>query len=157
MEKEIICGIYKITNPIGQIYIGCSKNIPNRWKGHRYTYYSKIGQSILLHGHDNHLFEIIESCIKDDLFERERYWQIKLNSCSDFNLTSQLTNNTVYVNGKRQRGFLTRSTYYLDINTGVYYDSISEISEIYGIKGCTLRNRINGYRGNKNKTQWKAV
>lgn len=78
MDKEIICGIYKITSPTNKIYIGESKDIYDRW------YYYKVldckGQSILYksfkkYGVENHIFEIIEECDFDELLCRERYWQ----------------------------------------------------------------------------------
>ena len=35
LGKQIVCGIYKITNTItGEQYIGQSKNIDDRWKAH---------------------------------------------------------------------------------------------------------------------------
>lgn len=72
-------GIYKITSPSNNIYIGQSTNIEKRWK-----YYSKIerckSQTKLYHsfqkyGIDNHQFEIIEECSEDKLLERETYWK----------------------------------------------------------------------------------
>ena len=77
-KKEIICGIYKITNPSGKIYIGESQDISLR------TYYysivschkqRKLYNSLKKHGWENHIFEIIEECEFDDLLCRERYWQ----------------------------------------------------------------------------------
>jgi len=68
-------GIYKITNPEGEVYIGQSKNIEKRWK-HYTTNPSKnqpkLFYSFLKYGWINHKFEIIEEC--NNLIERERYW-----------------------------------------------------------------------------------
>lgn len=73
-------GIYKITNPNGKIYIGQSVDIEIRLSN-----YKKLSQSIseqpaiynslLKHGVENHIFEIIEECIIELLNERERFWQ----------------------------------------------------------------------------------
>lgn len=71
-------GIYKITSPRGKIYIGQSKDILNRWndykrlncKGQRKLYYS-----FSKYGVENHLFEIIEECLLEELDSKERYWQ----------------------------------------------------------------------------------
>ena len=40
----------------------------------------------------------------------------------------------------------------LDLNTGVFYESAKEVSDLYNIKHSTLRARLNGT--NKNKTQF---
>lgn len=65
-------GIYKITNQLGGIYVGASKNIHKRK-----TYYAggncrgqrKLYESITLHGWENHSFEIVVEC---DISELER-------------------------------------------------------------------------------------
>ena len=70
MSKKNICGIYKITSPIGKIYIGQAININERWndykcldcKAQRYIY-----NSLKKYGVDNHKFEIIH-----DLEKKER-------------------------------------------------------------------------------------
>lgn len=43
----------------------------------------------------------------------------------------------------------------LDLNTGVFYNSIKEVAELYNIKHSTLRSRLNGT--NKNNTQFICV
>jgi group I intron endonuclease len=72
-------GIYKITNPSGLIYIGesidlnkrCSLYLrPNSIKEQRAIY-----NSVIKHGVDSHLIEIIELCNISELKEKERYWQ----------------------------------------------------------------------------------
>lgn len=76
MKREVICGIYKITSPIGRVYVGQSKDIYKRW-----TSYKRIGcseqkllyYSLLKYGVDCHVFEIIKKCDKDELdfFEKK--------------------------------------------------------------------------------------
>lgn len=72
-------GIYKITNPKGNVYIGQSRNLVNREK--QYSNYKhshrqvKLYNSIKKYGWDNHVFEIIEECSFEQLNIRERYWQ----------------------------------------------------------------------------------
>lgn len=80
-------GIYKITNPKGEIYIGLSKNIEKRWK----QYKNRVGdsnkqlqESLRQFGYDTHLFEIQElveynTILTDrenntNLRVKERYW-----------------------------------------------------------------------------------
>ncbi len=78
MEKEIICGIYKITSPSGKVYIGESEDIKTR------KYYYKIKSckkqrrlynSLVKYGWEAHVFEIIEECDFEELLCRERHWQ----------------------------------------------------------------------------------
>jgi len=73
-------GIYKITSPSGRIYIGQSVDINRRLS--RYKNLSKqvsssikLYRSLLKHGPENHIFEIVELCEKPFLNEKERYWQ----------------------------------------------------------------------------------
>lgn len=69
-------GIYKITSPIGNVYIGQSTNIESRFKGHqRSTHCGKLQISFRKYGTDCHTFEVIEECEVENLNERERYWQ----------------------------------------------------------------------------------
>lgn len=73
-------GIYKITNPKGNIYVGKSSNIEKRRI--RYEKFTKhissqprIYNSIMKYGWDLHSFEIIELCALDELDDREVYWK----------------------------------------------------------------------------------
>lgn len=76
-------GIYKITSPIGKIYIGRAINI-NR----RFTDYKRLSckqqpilyQSFLKYGVDSHTFEVLLECEREDLNERESYYIKLLNS-----------------------------------------------------------------------------
>ena len=73
-----VCGIYKITSPSGRYYIGSSGNIKNRWKDYFYLKCSsqpKIYNSLKKYGSENHIFEIIEECEFENLYEKERYYQ----------------------------------------------------------------------------------
>lgn len=79
-------GIYLITNPLGQIYIGLSEDIEKRWE--MYYYACNIKPQKLLHrsikkfGRDNHKLEVLEICIPDRniLAEREIFWIKNKNS-----------------------------------------------------------------------------
>lgn len=72
-------GIYKITNPNQNSYIGQSRDIE-----HRFYYYKlsnewikeqrKLYNSIKKYGVENHVFEIIEECTEDIINDREIYW-----------------------------------------------------------------------------------
>lgn len=71
-------GIYKITNPVGKIYIGQSIGISNRWKDYKSRECDKqplLNRSFKKYDVSNHIFEILEKCDVELLNERERYWQ----------------------------------------------------------------------------------
>lgn len=79
-------GIYKITNPKGEAYIGLSKNIEKRWSSHRNLQFKgniKLRNSLTLYSIDSHVWEIIEVIDITSLSlhegnallrKRERYW-----------------------------------------------------------------------------------
>lgn len=75
-------GIYKITRiKTGEVYIGKSTNVKDRWVQHCKTVYGAgtIAHSILhttiaKDGLENFTFELVEEVSKDKLTEREKYW-----------------------------------------------------------------------------------
>lgn len=71
-------GIYKITSPTNKVYIGQSVNIKKRWIYHKGLYCNdtpKLFLSFKKHGIDKHVFDIIETCLINELNTKERYWQ----------------------------------------------------------------------------------
>jgi group I intron endonuclease len=72
-----ICGIYKITNPKGKVYIGQSIDIYGRWRhyelGHGKNQVLLIN-SIKKYGFAKHKFEIIAQCARDELNNMEKYY-----------------------------------------------------------------------------------
>lgn len=72
-------GIYKITSPTGKIYIGQSWNIDRRKNDYRKLNcksQSKLYNSLISHGWDSHLFEIIKS-FSDNITQDElNHWEI---------------------------------------------------------------------------------
>ena len=73
-----ICGIYKVTNPNGGVYIGQSINITRRWNE-----YSKLkgcgGNTRLLnslkkYGFKKHKYEIVHQCDSEQLNELEIFY-----------------------------------------------------------------------------------
>ena len=82
-----ITGIYQIKNLInGNIYIGQSVNIRNRWKQHIYELNndkhsnSHLQNAWNLYGKENFEFSILEKCEINQLDEKEEYWINKLDS-----------------------------------------------------------------------------
>lgn len=71
------CGIYKITNPSGKVYIGQSSNIRKRKNSYRILNCKQQGRlfnSFKKYGFDNHVFEVIHLCDKEDLNKWEIYY-----------------------------------------------------------------------------------
>lgn len=108
-------GIYKITNPEGKVYIGCSKNMEHRknlYKNHRVSTQKLIYESLIKYGWDNHVWEEIEYTF--DLKEREKYWINELNSFQEgLNCNiggggpldhNKETRNVISIKGKANKG-----------------------------------------------------
>lgn len=89
-------GIYKITNPSGKIYIGQTVNIEKRFKEYKNIHVTikqqiKIYNSLKKYGSENHIFEIIEECLLEQLDEREIYWGVYYKTLeSEFGLNLRL-------------------------------------------------------------------
>lgn len=82
LGSTTICGIYKITNKqTGDIYIGQSVNIADRWKQHikcglgiDASVTNKLYNNMQKYGVWNFTFEILQKCTRDKLNEKERFW-----------------------------------------------------------------------------------
>lgn len=88
--------IYKITNPKGKIYIGCTIDFKRRLSEYRRLSISsqvKLYNSLIKYKFDNHMFEVIEECDESILHEREIYW-IKYFNCIEEGLNIRLGNRT---------------------------------------------------------------
>jgi|694.fasta_scaffold09776_6 group I intron endonuclease len=73
-------GVYKITSPLGKIYIGSSNDIGNRFRSYhnlKCKSQRKLYNSLKKYGVDSHLFEIVEECEVEVLLERELYYGTK--------------------------------------------------------------------------------
>ena len=82
------CGIYQIRNIVnGKIYVGSSKNIPQRWKKHKSklkhsTHPSKHLQNAWgKYGAHNFVFEVLEECDISLLIIKEQHYLDTLNPC----------------------------------------------------------------------------
>lgn len=81
-------GIYKITNKINnKCYIGQSIDINKRWNAHINqfnnvdVYDYPLYRAFRKYGIENFSFEVIETCPRDKLNEREKYWIQYYDSC----------------------------------------------------------------------------
>jgi len=90
-------GIYKITNPSGKVYIGQSIDIEKRFKGYKsekctaYTNQIRLKNSMLKHGWENHIFEVVCECEIGDLNKLERKYQDEYNVVGPQGLNCLLT------------------------------------------------------------------
>lgn len=99
-------GIYKITNPKGESYIGQSINVHKRM-----SQYKKLGcadqtrifNSLKKYGVNNHTFDVICECEQSELNEKERYYQ-ELFNVIEKGLNCRLTKT------KNKEGFFSEET-----------------------------------------------
>lgn len=76
---ENICGIYKITNPKKRVYIGQSIDCIKRFNTYKRVGAGVVNQvklynSLKKYGVENHKFEIICQCSREDLNRLEKYY-----------------------------------------------------------------------------------
>ena len=82
LGSKPVCGIYKITNrATGEIYIGQSINIAQRWKTHikcglgiDASSTNKLYNVMQHTGVWNFTFEVLQKCSRDKLNEKEKFW-----------------------------------------------------------------------------------
>jgi group I intron endonuclease len=145
-------GIYKITSPLGYIYIGQSIDIDLRfcvYKKLKCKSQLRIYNSFIKYGVDNHIFEIIEECSFDLLNERERYWQ------DFYNVLSKKGLNCNLVSTKTSPKILSEDTKLKISNSliGLRHTEKSKAKISKGLMGRVVsektRNKIS--ESNKNK------
>lgn len=72
------CGIYRIINPVGKIYIGQSIHIDKRWSSYRRLSGCKeqylLYNSLKKYGVKNHLFSVLELCERTECNALEEYY-----------------------------------------------------------------------------------
>jgi group I intron endonuclease len=92
------CGVYKITNPNGRVYVGSSKNLLKR-----YMYYKRLNapnqpilhRSFMKYGFDNHIFDILCLCSENERYSKEREYGVLYNAlCEDGGLNIILPKST---------------------------------------------------------------
>jgi len=158
------CGIYKITNcPTGKIYVGQSCNIDNRFKSYknqRCTEQPKLFKSLCKYGYINHKFEIIEECSKNDLNNKERYWQdfydvLGVNGLNSILIGSDkykcvISDDSRFKMGSGFRGKPTvNSIKVKNIYTNEIFRSIKECARLNNIKYSLLKDCLSGRVFNK--------
>lgn len=167
-----ICGVYKITNPVGKVYIGSSKDIKNRWSSYKKCVQSRIKKSFDQYRLENHIFEIIEECKIDELKCRERYWQDFYDVLSDNGLNDILekcgdtpavfsesmkerirqTNTgkkASEATKRKQSENNTKKRLVIHLQTGVFFESIKLASESFNIDDSYLYYNLIYSKNNK--------
>lgn len=142
------CGIYKITNKLNdKSYIGQSIHIATRWNEHISASFNKnsidynfpIHKAIRKYGLDNFLFEILETCQRSQLNDKEIYWISYYNTTkTGYNISK----------GGQDRSYNGRavSLYDLQGNYIKTYKSIKECAEQLGVFYGTVYQVIRGQR-----------
>jgi group I intron endonuclease len=76
-----ICGVYCITSlDTGKQYVGCSVDLKARLRQHRYDCTKnpetlpKLYNEMSSYGFERFKVELLEECLREDLFLREQYW-----------------------------------------------------------------------------------
>jgi len=86
--------IYKIVSPSNKVYIGQTVDSVKRFSKYKKgdcEKQTRLNNSFLKYGFENHKIEIIENCNIDLLNERERYWQDYYNVLGINGLNCKLT------------------------------------------------------------------
>jgi group I intron endonuclease len=132
-------GIYKITNPIGAIYIGESEDIERRWnrdyKKLRCKGQIRLYNSFIFYGVENHTFEIVKECTVEEIPYYERYYQEYYNVLDkEYGLNCKLRNvgekKQVYSDETREKMSESQkklyASGYINPNTGL---NVSEVQK----------------------------
>lgn len=164
-KREIICGIYKITNKINNKgYIGQSNNIYSRWQSYKTTLNYDEFKTVPIHvafkefGFDNFNFEIICKCSEEELNKLETKYIKEHNTCIKW-INSWGYN--IYEGGS-SAGFSRKTKLVRCITTGKEYKSAKEAYFDTGCSQINIRRCCNGnYEATKdingNKLSWEFI
>lgn len=159
-DYNLLCGVYKITCPTGNIYVGQSCNIEVRFKYYRELRCRSqplLFESLCKYGYLNHKFEILEECEECDLNMLERYYQELYDSNGVNGLNGVLCKGTKGVKQqlsdarKHQisiffmgRAPVNRKKAQCTI-TGEIFKSIKDCATKRSINYTTLKQKLNGH------------
>ena len=134
-------GIYKITNPKGKIYIGQSIDIERRFKEYKKLQCNqsiKLFNSLKKYGIENHMFEILEECLLEQLNEKEENYILLFNSHVQ-GLNIKLASKPSWTGKKRPE----HSKFLKENGSGLSYKRTQEHKD-------NLRKKLSGKRLSKN-------
>ena len=156
----MISGIYKIENLINhKVYIGLSKDISNRWRGHKSNYNNPnckdynmvIYKAMRKYGIKNFTFEIIEKCNEELLNQKEQYWIAYYDSYyNGYNSTLGGDESHIHL-GK------PIELYDLEGNYITTYPNITEAAKAIGVSRSAIYGILQGYRLSIKNYQFKLV
>lgn len=173
-------GIYKITNPKGEVYIGQSVNIEKRRNQYKKGYCKNqpgILDSIKKYGFDNHVFDVLLECSVEHLNDKERYFQdyfksvelgLNMRATSSINKSGYLSKKIKDKISLKKKGIrfseshkqcirnnAFRRNLILDTRNGIFHDSAKIAHKTYMGSYYTFIARLNGRR--KNDTGFEIV
>jgi len=103
-----ICGVYCITSlDTGKQYVGCSVDLKARLRQHKYDCIKnpetlpKLYNEMSIYGFERFKVELLEECLREDLFLREQYWLDVLGT--EYNGYNQLKTNFRHTDETKQR------------------------------------------------------
>lgn len=176
LKEKIIC-VYKITSPVGKVYIGQTIDFHLRMRQHRISMNNKsfnLYLSLREYSYDSHTFEVIEECDISELKTKERHWQdfyesftkglnmsltptdtkkavlheLTIQKKRNINLGKKLTENAKALITGELHGM---AKLVLNTQTGIYYGCLKDACESHNLRYSTVRKYFsNGkYRYNK--------
>ena len=136
--REIITGIYAITNPEGKVYVGQSVDVFKRFHVYHREEYRAMGvklyKSVEKFSSDEHFYEVLEECKSEMLDDREKYWIAKLDT-KENGLNSTIGGNGLRTHSEESKQAIS------DALTG-------RISPLRG-RTRTYKGRVSPNKGNK--------
>ncbi len=142
-------GIYKITSPNGKIYIGQSVNINKRFRQYKNLhckFQTRLNNSLKKYGINNHIFEVVVLCEKDELNKLERYYQ-DLYDCIGKNGLNCILTNSGDRRAERSQETIKKQIATIKANYKPYSEErLKKMSE--SLKG--VKNPMYGKTGEKN-------
>ena len=152
-------GIYKITNPNGKIYIGQTIDFERRIKHYKLLKCKeqpRIHRSLIKYGVENHTFELIQECNKNNLTILERFYQELYKSTDKNGLNCILVATDEFSGGHSEESKKKISDKLKGRKAN--QNSIDAVIKYNKERILTDESRIklgNGNRGKKQSAEWK--
>lgn len=152
-------GIYKITNPNGKIYIGQTIDFERRIKHYKLLKCKeqpRIHRSLIKYGVENHTFELLQECDKNNLTILERYYQELYRSTGKNGLNCILVATDEFTGGHSEESKKKISNALKGRNlTNEHKIKIANGNSKRIITDEHRKNLGNGNRGKKQSEEWK--